>query len=90
MWWNGVFWFGLETKVFVVFFFFEETNITMEILYMDLCNNEYRHKYNTDISTCCITFNQQFHVIKNKCFFIYDLQRDKALQLWFFQVQSLL
>ena len=23
-------------------------------------------------------------------FFIYDLQRDKALQLWFFQVQYLL
>lgn len=90
LWRNGVFWFGLETEVFVVSFFFEETNITLEILCMGLCNNEYRHKYSIFQYSVLLLINNSMSLRNGKFFFIYDLQRDKALQLWFFQVQSLL
>lgn len=91
LWRNGVFWFGLETEVFVVSFFFEETNITLEILCMGLGNNEYRHKYSIFQYSVLLLINNSMSLRNGKCFFfIYDLQRDKALQLWFFQVQYLL
>ena len=70
LWRNGVFWFGLETEVFVVSFFFEETNITLEILCMGLCNNEYRHKYSIFQYSVLLLINNSMSLRNGKCFFL--------------------
>ena len=73
LWWNGVFWFGLETEVFVVSFFFEETNITLEILCMGLCNNEYRHKYSIFQYSVLLLINNSMSLRNGKCFFFLSM-----------------